>query len=188
MDQKPLRNSSEVVANVIEGNGIMPFLPSTWFIPINWCLVCCQFINPFCQKTRPSSDSEAATMYKLKGQSSNMQTGQGFKYKELVRPAGPSSWFVHLVCPAGPFSWSVQLVRPAGPSSWSVQLVRPAGLTSRPIYTLHLKDSVLRNAPCTLLLTYCILHIASCTLHSTHCILQFASQALKLTWCLLHIA
>ena len=28
---------------------------------------------------RPSSDSEAATMYKLKGKSSNMQTGQGFK-------------------------------------------------------------------------------------------------------------
>ena len=31
------------------------------------------------QKTRPSSDSEAATMYKLKGQSLNMQIGQGFK-------------------------------------------------------------------------------------------------------------
>ena len=31
-------------------------------------------------KTRPSLDSEAATMYKLKGQSSNMQTGQSFKY------------------------------------------------------------------------------------------------------------
>ena len=30
-------------------------------------------------KTRPSSDSEAVTMYKLKGQSSNMQIGQGFK-------------------------------------------------------------------------------------------------------------
>ena len=43
--------------------------------------------------TRPSSDSEAATMYKLKRQSSNMQTGQGFKYKELIRPAGPSISF-----------------------------------------------------------------------------------------------
>ena len=30
-------------------------------------------------RTRPSSDSEAATMYKLKGKSSNMRTGQGFK-------------------------------------------------------------------------------------------------------------
>ena len=30
-------------------------------------------------QTRPSSDSEAATMYKLKGKSSNMQTGQSFK-------------------------------------------------------------------------------------------------------------
>ena len=29
--------------------------------------------------TRPSSDSEAATMYKLTGKSSNMRTGQGFK-------------------------------------------------------------------------------------------------------------
>ena len=39
----------------------------------------------------PSSDSEAATIYKLKGQPSNMQTGLGFKYRELVRPADPSS-------------------------------------------------------------------------------------------------
>ena len=56
--------------------------------------------------TRPSSDSEAATMYKLKGKSSNKRTGQGFKWKELV-------------CPAALSSWSVQLARPAGPSSWS---------------------------------------------------------------------
>ena len=40
-------------------------------------------------KTRPSSDSEAATMYKLKGQSSNMRTGQSFVNKELVCLAGP---------------------------------------------------------------------------------------------------
>ena len=50
------------------------------------------------RKTRPLSDSEAATMYKLKRKSSNMQTGQGFKYKELVHPAGPSSWSFQLVC------------------------------------------------------------------------------------------
>ena len=53
-------------------------------------------------------------MYKLKHQSSNMQTGQGFKYKEMD-------------CPAGPSSGSVLLVRPAYRSSWSVQLVHPAG-------------------------------------------------------------
>ena len=29
--------------------------------------------------TRPSSDSEAATMYKLKGQSSNMRTGSNMR-------------------------------------------------------------------------------------------------------------
>ena len=29
-------------------------------------------------KTRPSSDSEAAIMYKLKDQSSNLRTGKGF--------------------------------------------------------------------------------------------------------------
>ena len=46
---------------------------------------------------RPSSDSEAATMYKLKGQSLNRRTGQGFKCKELVRPAGPSNWSVYRV-------------------------------------------------------------------------------------------
>ena len=34
--------------------------------------------------TRPSSDSEAATMYKLKGQSSNMRTGLNMR-------TGPSS-------------------------------------------------------------------------------------------------
>ena len=39
--------------------------------------------------TRPSSNSEAVTMYKLKGQSSNIQTGQSFKNKELVCLAGP---------------------------------------------------------------------------------------------------
>ena len=41
--------------------------------------------------TRPSSNSEGVTMYKLKGQSSNIQTGQSFKNKELVCLAGPSS-------------------------------------------------------------------------------------------------
>ena len=40
-------------------------------------------------KTRPLLDSEAATMYELKAQSSNMQTGQSFKNKELVCLAGP---------------------------------------------------------------------------------------------------
>ena len=39
--------------------------------------------------TRPSSNSEAVTMYKLKGQSSNIQTGQSFKNKELVCLARP---------------------------------------------------------------------------------------------------
>ena len=58
-------------------------------------------------KTRPSSDLEAATMYKLKGQSLTMGTGQGFKYRELVCPANQSSWSAQLVNPAGPFSWSV---------------------------------------------------------------------------------
>ena len=36
-------------------------------------------VNASVEQTRPSSESEAATMYKLKGQSSNMRTGQGFK-------------------------------------------------------------------------------------------------------------
>ena len=38
------------------------------------------FVNLFSLNTRYSPDLEAATMYKLKGQSSNMQTGQSFKY------------------------------------------------------------------------------------------------------------
>ena len=69
------------------------------------------------KKTRPSPYSEAATMYKLKGQALNIQTGQGFKYRELVHPAGLSSW-------------SIQLVNLAGLSSWFIQPVRPAGLSS----------------------------------------------------------
>ena len=58
-------------------------------------------------KTRPSSDSEAETMNKLKGQSSNMQTGQDFYYGELI-------------CQASSFSWSDQLVRQSGKFCWSV--------------------------------------------------------------------
>ena len=50
-----------------------------------------QKADGFWKKTRPSSDSEAATMYKLKGQSSNMQTGQSFENRELVRLADLSS-------------------------------------------------------------------------------------------------
>ena len=42
-------------------------------------------------ETRPLSDSEAATIYKLKGQSLNMQTHQGFKYRKLIHQAGLSS-------------------------------------------------------------------------------------------------
>ena len=53
-------------------------------------------------------------MYKQQGQFSNMQTGQGFKYTELVRPAGTSNWYVQLGRPSGPTFWSVQLVRQAG--------------------------------------------------------------------------
>ena len=54
--------------------------------------------------TRPWSDSEAVTMYKLKGQSLNLRTSLGFKYKELVHPAGLSSWSVQLIHLADPSS------------------------------------------------------------------------------------
>ena len=45
------------------------------------CVFFCFFwrIGRHAKQTRPLSDSEAATMYKLKGQSSDMRTGQGFK-------------------------------------------------------------------------------------------------------------
>ena len=82
-------------------------------------------------------------MYELKGKSSNMETGQGFKQKELV-------------CQAGPSSWSVQLVCLAGLSSWSVQLVPPAGLPSRPVKLISL----------------CPLHYAHFTMHYAQCILH----------------
>ena len=36
---------------------------------------------------------------------------QGFKYKELIRPAGLPIWFVQLVHQAGPSSWSVYKVK-----------------------------------------------------------------------------
>ena len=46
-------------------------------------------VKDYSNITRPSSNSEAATMYKLKGESSNMRTG--FKKKELIHSADPSS-------------------------------------------------------------------------------------------------
>ena len=67
-------------------------------------------------------------MYKLKGQSLNMRTGQGFKYRELVHPAGPSSWSIQLVRSAGRSSCPVQLVCLADPFSSSVQLINLADL------------------------------------------------------------
>ena len=45
----------------------------------------------FHKNARPSSDSEAATMYKLKRQSLNMQTGQRFANQEPVYLADLSS-------------------------------------------------------------------------------------------------
>ena len=78
-----------------------------------------QHKKTYISKTRPSSDSEAATMYKLK---ENLRICE--------KRTGPSSWSVQLVRPAGLSSWSVQLVRSAGLSSWSVQLVCPAGPSS----------------------------------------------------------
>ena len=53
-------------------------------------------------KTRPSSDSEAATMYKLKEKSSIYANWPRLHIKRT----GPSSWSVQLVCLAGPSSWS----------------------------------------------------------------------------------
>ena len=50
-----------------------------------------KIIQHNCSLTRSQLDSEAATMYKLKGQSLNMRTGQGFKLRELVHPPGLSS-------------------------------------------------------------------------------------------------
>ena len=63
-------------------------------------------------KTRPLSDSEAKTMYKLNLQMCKLAKASSIKNWsiQLVRPAGLSSWSVQLICPAGPFIWSVQLV------------------------------------------------------------------------------
>ena len=47
-----------------------------WLLKSRWNVFDFSYID---LKTRPSSNLEAATMYKLKGQSLNMQTGQGFK-------------------------------------------------------------------------------------------------------------
>ena len=69
-----------------------------------------------------------------------MQAGQGFKYKELVCPAGLSSWSVQLVCPVGLSSWSVQLVCPAGLFSWSVQLIGLAGPSSWSVQLVYIQS------------------------------------------------
>ena len=65
------------------------------------CQLHCRIINQIIKnmvwqekETRPSSDSEAATMYKLKGQSSNKRAGQSFENRELVGLADLSSWSI----------------------------------------------------------------------------------------------
>ena len=79
----------------------LSFCPSYWDILI---------LN---LKTRHLSDLEAAAynaaMYKLKEESSNIWTGQGFHYRELVRPAGLSSRPVKLICLVDPSGWFVLL-------------------------------------------------------------------------------
>ena len=57
-------------------------------------------------KAKPSSDSEAGTMYKLKGQSSNMWIGQEFKYRERV-------WSIYLICPAGSMHIALCALQPS---------------------------------------------------------------------------
>ena len=103
--------------------------------------------------TRLSSDLEAVTMYKLKRQYSNMQTDQGFKYKELVHPAGLSSL-------------SVQLVRPAGPSSWSVQLVCLAKFKCCKAHVLQsAKNKVSSNGNYILYFQFYPMHLMHCIWH-----------------------
>ena len=113
-----------------------------------------KILEEIIETTRPPSDSEAVTMYKLKGKSSNMQSSQGFKWKELVRPAGLSSW-------------SVQLVHQAGPSSWFFQLGCPAGLSSKVHVLQSAKNKVSSNG------NY-ILHFQFYPLHLMHCIWHIA--------------
>ena len=87
--------------------GVLAELGNTFLIPIEKCFNIFSLnqgrINVLPEgshhnQTRPSSYSEAATMYKLKGQSSNMRTGQSFENKELIRLADLSSRSVKLIC------------------------------------------------------------------------------------------
>ena len=139
----------------------------------------------YIDQRRPLSDLEAATMYKLKEKSLNMRTG--FKWKELVRPYGLSSWSVQLVRPAlsiqlvhpaGPSSWSVQLVCPAGPSRWSVQLGCPAGLFSRPAMLQSCNVAMLQCCNVAMLQCCNVTKLQSCKVAKLQC-----CNVAKLQWC-----
>ena len=116
----------------------------------------------------PSSDSEAATMYKLKGQSSNIWTVQSHKYRELVRPADLSV--------ADPFSLFVHRIHPTDSSCW--------------LYALHyanynLQSAHIRKCKCCKNHVLQSAHVTKCTCCKVY-MLQSACVA-KCTCCKVHV-
>ena len=111
------------------------------------------------KRTRPSSGSKTATMYKLKGYSSNMQTGQGFKHRELV-------------CPAGLSGRHIKLIHLTNFSCWLCAYC-----------TMHIIACKVHLMPCAQVVksTCCKMqkiHFPSCTLHHIYSILHIASDKL----------
>ena len=118
-------------------------------------------------------------MYNLKCQSWNMQTGQDFKYRDLVCPAGLSSrpsklihlsdlsCWVYAYCTMHIITGKVHMLQNAHMAKCiyvaKCTFCKLHGLQSAGIVKCKCcKVHVLQH------LTYCILYIASYTLHLTH--------------------
>ena len=115
---------------------------------------------------RPLSDSETATMYELKGQSQEMQTGQSFKYRELVRPASLSSRPIQLICLC-PLHYVY------------VYCAKHIALC-----TLQYAHCTVRSAHCTMGIAICKLHYIYWTKHIAlqYCISNIASFQMVANW------
>ena len=104
--------SSQLKITFIAAKGLILPPPFANFSPIHKVTLCEWLNQGSHKKTRPLSDSVAATMHKLKHQ-----------ICKLAKASSKENWSIQLVRPSGLSSWSVQLVSPSGPSNWYVQLV-----------------------------------------------------------------
>ena len=118
-------------------------------------------------KTRPSSYLEAATIYKLRVQSLNILTGQSFKNRELVHPAGLSSRAVLLIRLADPFILFVLLAQSI--LHYAYCNIQGAHATKCMCCKVHmLQSAYITNFTCCKVHVLQSAHVAKCTNFKVH--------------------